>query len=102
VADGKFDIASVDTMSFSVRSSSRCSSRMALRRRRSAVRSRASRVLRWSSMRSHFADARTAARMQAWIARLRSIEAYRWSSKNESGGMKLSFLNMVAPPGLAD
>jgi hypothetical protein len=39
-------------------------------------------------MRSHFVVARMAARVQAAMARLRSIEACRWSSKDEIGGLE--------------
>jgi hypothetical protein len=95
VADREFDLASPDA-DVSVRSSSRWSSRIALRRRRSAVSSRASRVLRRTSARSHFADARTASRTHAWRTRLRWIEACRRSSNGESGGSSCS--NMVGPP----
>jgi hypothetical protein len=49
-------------------------------------------------MRSHFVVARMAARVQAAMARLRSIEASRWSSKDEIGGLELSFTVMVGPP----
>src|SRR5260370_18390193 len=49
-------------------------------------------------MRNHFADARTAARTQAWMTRLRAMDACRWSSNDENGGMKLSFSNMVRAP----
>jgi hypothetical protein len=83
-------------MSFSIRSSSRSSARMALRCRRSAAKSRAIRMLRRTSLRSHFVVARMAARVQAAMARLRSIEASRWSSKDEIGGLELSFTVMVS------
>lgn len=47
-------------------------------------------------MRSHFVVARMAARVQAAMARLRSIEASRWSSKDEIGELELSFTVMVS------
>src|SRR6516165_3791859 len=68
---------------------------MALRWRRSAAQSRAICLLRRTSLRSHFVVARVAARAQAAMARLRSIAACRSSSKDEIGGLDLSFTVMV-------
>jgi hypothetical protein len=47
-------------------------------------------------MRSHFVVARMAARAPSAMTRLRSIEASRWSSKDEIGGLELSFTVMVS------
>jgi len=68
---------------------------MALRWRRSAAQSRAICLLRRTSLRSHFVVARVAARARAAMARLRSIAACRSSSKDEIGGLDLSFTVMV-------
>src|SRR5262249_37810377 len=83
--------------SFSTRSSSRWSSRIALRRRDSAAMLCATWVIRRTSLLSHWVLARVAARIQAAMTRLRSIEARRWSSKDELRGLKLSFPIMVRP-----
>jgi hypothetical protein len=81
VAHRELDLAAVKPMSLSIRSSSRWSWRMALRRRCSAAARRTNRALRRANQRSQF----KAARMQPSMKRLRSIAARRSSSKDESG-----------------